>query len=602
MSGEPVRPEVTEPGSGRRPSGTDAQTPHWLVPLRDLRAFLPVHGRRSSLLLVGESLVGAVLEALLLVMVVGAALAVSEARSSVPFDAPFFPPAEPSVIATLAMAAAAGVAMLLLHLHTAKLMADLAGGVIQNVRLSVVSAFSRATWSRQSADREGALQETVSSLSTQTSSLVLALCQLVCSLLGLVSLLLIAFIVNAVVTFVVMAFGVVLFLVLRPVGRLTRSRATAHVASNVAFTEGIGQWSSMAMELRVFGVEDAQLGRVARSNDEAAATFSRLRFASRVGSDIFRDIVLVFLVGAIAALRFIPDLDLAAVGAVVLLVIRSLAYAQGVNASGQSVNELRPNFETLLHRLRSLQSAQEWTGGVPLDEVRSIELAAVSYEYGLGRPGVHDVSLRIERGEVLGVVGPSGGGKTTLVQVLLRLRTPTAGTVTISGIPYEQIDTRSWRRLVSLVPQEPRLFEGTIAENIAFFREGVSRDRVREAAEIAHVISDIERLPMGFDTTLGPRGVGLSGGQKQRIAIARALLGDPQLLVLDEPTSALDVASEEALQQTIADLKGRMTFVVVAHRLTTLAWCDRVVAIAGGGVQMVGSLGDALAAVSFDAG
>jgi ABC-type multidrug transport system fused ATPase/permease subunit len=169
----------------------------------------------------------------------------------------------------------------------------------------------------------------------------------------------------------------------------------------------------------------------------------------------------------------------------------------------------------------------------------------------------------------------------------------------VSGIPYEQIEPQSWHRLVTLVPQEPKLFEGTVADNIAFLRPGITREEVEHAAGLAHVLDDIRALPEAFDTQLGPRGTGLSGGQKQRIAIARALVGEPQLLVLDEPTSALDVKSEQLLQQTIQDLKGRVTLVIVAHRLATLASCDRVVAMADGRIQVIGTLDEALAGLSF---
>jgi ATP-binding cassette, subfamily B, bacterial len=250
--------------------------------------------------------------------------------------------------------------------------------------------------------------------------------------------------------------------------------------------------------------------------------------------------------------------------------------------------------------LEALEAAAEAVGDRPLDAIDRISLREVTYEYAPDQPGVLDVDLEIEAGESLGVIGPSGGGKSTLVQVLLRLRPPTGGSVTVSGIPYTGIAPESWHRLVALVPQEPKLFRGTVAENIAFFRPWIARERIERAAADAHVLDDILRLPAGFDTELGPRGAGLSGGQKQRIAIARALAGDPQLLVLDEPTSALDVRSEQLLQQTITDLHGRVTLVIVAHRISTLTICDRVVAMADGRIVTIGTLEEALAHVEFD--
>jgi ABC-type multidrug transport system fused ATPase/permease subunit len=175
------------------------------------------------------------------------------------------------------------------------------------------------------------------------------------------------------------------------------------------------------------------------------------------------------------------------------------------------------------------------------------------------------------------------------VQLLLRLRRPTTGQITVDGRPYEEFDPGAWARRVALVPQEPRLFAGTVAENIAFHRSSFDRDAVVRAAEQAHVAGEIQRLDGGFDAELGPRGEGLSGGQRQRLAIARALLGEPQLLVLDEPTSALDVHSERLLQQTIAELRGRVTIVIVAHRLTTIESCDRLLILEGGRTASLGT-------------
>jgi ABC-type multidrug transport system fused ATPase/permease subunit len=370
------------------------------------------------------------------------------------------------------------------------------------------------------------------------------------------------------------------------------------VGANSEFTEGVTQWSTLAMELRVFGVEEIEADRLVRQNHQTSAALARSRFMSRIGSDLYKDLAILFLVGAVGGLLLFSEVDIAAVGAVVLLIVRSLSYAQSTNSSLQSVNELSPNLDSLLARLSSLEGSAEHVGTTALDAIDDIELDDVGYDYEPGRAGIDGVTLTLHSGEAVGVIGPSGGGKSTLVQVLLRLRPPTRGTVSVSGVPYEDIDAASWHRLVTLVPQEPKLFQGTVAENIAFFRHGVTRDQVEEAARLAHVLDDVLALPSGFDTELGPRGSGLSGGQKQRIAIARALVGAPRLLVLDEPSSALDVRSERLLQQTIEDLKGHVTLVIVAHRLTTLTCCDRVIAMANGRIQAIGTL-EELAHLSF---
>lgn len=296
----------------------------------------------------------------------------------------------------------------------------------------------------------------------------------------------------------------------------------------------------------------------------------------------------------------IGDVDLSAVGAVVVIIVRALSYAQGAQGALQASLERAPNLNLFIDRIESLEVEHQDFGTEPVATFNEICFNQVGYEYEPGTPALDQISLKIEQGRALGVIGPSGGGKSTLVQVLLRLRPPTSGNVTIDTLPYEEVAPNSWAQLVALVSQEPQLYEGTVAENIGFFRHHITRERIEQAAADAHVIDDIMQLPKAFDTMLGPRGTGLSGGQKQRVAIARALAGDPLLLVLDEPTSALDVRSEQLLQETIASLHGEVAMVVVAYRISTLSVCDKVIAISDGKLLTTGTLEEALTQVEFN--
>lgn len=567
--------------------------------IRGLGRLLRPRSRWAAAVLAVESLMAGILEAVVLVLVVSAALSATDEGNALKFNLPLLGGMALSPGYALVLAAGAGVVMIGTHLHLARLTARLSSELLNGARHRAISAYAAASWERQATDREGALQETVSTLSTESSALVVHLCNVVAAGVGLIALLLAAILVSPLVTLCVLFFGAMIVLLLRPIGRLTRVRSRVYVDSNSAFTEGISQWSSMAMELRVFGVETLEIQRLFGKNDATSAALNRSRFIGRAGTDLYKDLAILLMVGGVAILTAIPGVDLAAVGTVMLLIIRSLSYAQRTNATLQSVNELAPNFESLLARLRSLQESAEPVGTRALNVLSRIELVDVAYEYVAGRPAIEGINLEIAHGEAIGVIGPSGGGKSTLAQVMLRLRVPSHGTVSVSDIPYQEIEPASWHRLITLVPQEPKLFQGTIAENIAFRRPGVSRQQIEDAARLAHVLDDIRMLPAGFDTMLGPRGIGLSGGQKQRVTIARSLLGEPQALVLDEPTSALDVRSEQLLQETIVGLKGQVTLIIIAHRLTSLACCDRVIAMVDGKIQMIGTLEQALAEVSF---
>lgn len=559
---------------------------------------LPPGGRRSAVALALESLIAGLLEAAMLVLVVNAALVIANAGGAAELDLPLLDSLELSPGSALAFAGAAGALSLILHLDIARLTAKLSASVLESARERAITSFAAASWACQAEEREGSLQETVSTLSMQSSTLLLYLANFASSAIGLAALFAAALVVNPVVTAIVLLFGIGLFLILRPLGRLTRQRANHFVRVNSEFAEGVAQWGSLAMELRIFGVEEAQAAALLTVNRESGHALARTRFMSRSGALLFHDVAILFMVGALGAVYSLSDIDLAAVGAIVLLIVRSLSYARQVQMSMQQINEQAPNLDALMTRLERLEAEAVSFGVGEPTRVTPVELCSVGYDYSALRTGIEDVTLRIDDGEIIGVVGPSGGGKSTLVQVLLRLRPPSRGRVLAGGGPYERYSAERWSRLVSLVPQEPKLFQGTVLDNIAFFRRGFTRSEVEAAAAAAHVLDEIRRLPDGLDTVLGPRGAGLSGGQRQRICIARALLGQPQVLIMDEPTSALDTRSEELLQDTIEGLRGRMAMVLVAHRLTTLSVCDRVVGFKDGRVQVIGTLAEATATLN----
>jgi len=191
-------------------------------------------------------------------------------------------------------------------------------------------------------------------------------------------------------------------------------------------------------------------------------------------------------------------------------------------------------------------------------------------------------------GETVAVVGPSGAGKTTLFNLLLRFYDPAQGAVRLDGLDLRQLALADLRGSIAVVPQDPVLFSATVRENIGFGRPGASESDIRAAAEAASALGFIDALPQGLDTDLGARGVRLSGGQRQRIAIARALLCDPALLLLDEATSALDAESELAVQRALDRLMHRRTTLVIAHRLATVQKADRIVVMDQGRIVEIG--------------
>jgi subfamily B ATP-binding cassette protein MsbA len=210
-------------------------------------------------------------------------------------------------------------------------------------------------------------------------------------------------------------------------------------------------------------------------------------------------------------------------------------------------------------------------------------------------PTLDGISLRVAPGEVVALVGPSGGGKTTLVSLLPRFWDLNGGRITLDGIDIRSLVLADLRGAIGIVPQEPALFSGTVRENIAYARPRASEADVQAAARAAHAHEFIERLPQGYDTLVGERGVKLSGGQRQRVAIARAILKDPAVLILDEATSNLDTESERLIEDALAKLLVGRTTLIIAHRLSTVQRADRLVVIDGGRIVEEGTHAELLA-------
>jgi ATP-binding cassette subfamily B protein len=232
----------------------------------------------------------------------------------------------------------------------------------------------------------------------------------------------------------------------------------------------------------------------------------------------------------------------------------------------------------------------------PLPTIRGqVEFQNVSFHYKSERPVLRHISLTVMPGEAIALVGSSGAGKTTLVNLILRFYDPQQGRILIDGTDIRQVTLSSLRRQIGIVPQETILFSGTIAQNIAYGRREFDPKDVEYAARVANAHEFISRLPDGYSTLVGERGVNLSGGQRQRIAIARAVLLNPKILILDEATSALDNESEALVQEALSRLMQRCTVFVIAHRLSTVRDAHRILVLEGGGVLEEGSHAELLA-------
>ena len=300
----------------------------------------------------------------------------------------------------------------------------------------------------------------------------------------------------------------------------------------------------------------------------------------------FGGLVAIVIVLALEGRPFsdiLPNLSVMALAAYRLLPTLQLLYSQLVTvaANNYTLTQLE---DEILQIESETAPVKNTTHSLPrLTFDREIRLEKLSFYYPKPEsPILSDFSLTIGRNESVGIAGPSGSGKSTLVDLILGLHTPQSGAILIDGEPLTKANMASWRRMIGYVPQDIYLLDETIQANIAFGIDTAEVDQtsLREAAQGAQILDFIEReLPQGFQTPVGERGVRLSGGQRQRIGLARALYHKPQVLILDEATSALDTQTELAVMETIHQLQGSLTMITIAHRLSTLEKCDRVIQI-----------------------
>ena len=280
--------------------------------------------------------------------------------------------------------------------------------------------------------------------------------------------------------------------------------------------------------------------------------------------------------GGIAAA--IPVLGALALGAQRLLPLLHQIYAGFTLGSG--------NFRLLgdIAALVEAPTAADDTGGIPLPFERSIRLRSVGFGHPEGSFALADIDFEIARGARIGVAGPTGSGKSTLLDLVMGLLEPDSGEILIDGKPLDAATRGRWRAQIAHVPQAVYLADDSIAANIAFgiAPAAVDHDRVRRAAATAQLDAFVDGLPQGYETRVGERGIRLSGGQRQRVGIARALYKQAPVLILDEATSALDDATETAVLDAIMALGGEITVLTIAHRLSTLADCDRIINLAEG--------------------
>ena len=345
-------------------------------------------------------------------------------------------------------------------------------------------------------------------------------------------------------------------------------------------------------------LEDARVLRhVAETTDMA---LSRIRLRA-----LLTALVIALIFGAVVTVLWIGGQDVMhgriTPGDLSAFVFYSVIVAGAVGALSEVITDL----QRAGGAAERIQELLNWQSNVKIpatslalpsrDSQLVFGCVTFSYPARPEKPALAEISLNIEPGETVALVGPSGAGKTTLFQLILRFYDPDYGLIAYGGADIRQVDPHLWRQRIGLVPQEPVIFSADAMTNIRCGREGATDEEVITAAKAANAYEFLEKLPQGMHTHLGEKGVQLSGGQRQRVAIARALVRNPKILLLDEATSALDAENERLVQLALDRLMQGRTTLVIAHRLSTVRHARRIVFLQDGRIEAIGTHEELLA-------
>lgn len=465
--------------------------------------------------------------------------------------------------------------------------------VSAGTRLDLVEAYLASDWTAKNSQPSGYVQRLIVQLPNEILSIAKGLSQAIAAGLTFTTMLVGAAVVDIRSTLTITGFLVVLLVVFHPLRREIRSRSRKSLKAANHFSSFVSEVSSLQTELHTYDIRPQLVTRLRSLVHEEA----RRQFVIGTLNGLLGPLFMTVAYGAgillLVSSEGSDSGSLEATGAIVLIMLRVLGQGQQLQSVSAALLSSIPALEQINETFNELRDRHEITGTTRLEKIDSIEFRNVTFSYASRSRVLEDLSFTVERGRSVGMVGPSGSGKTTAVRLALGLIRPTSGSILVDGIDLASLEPSCRRRMIAFVPQDPTLTSGSIADNVKFFREGVTEDMVRDACRLAAIWDEIEALPEGLQTKIGPGGSQLSGGQRQRVAIARALVVDPSILILDEPTSSLDPVSEARFRELIISLSNEKLIIVIAHRYSTIRACDDVAILGEGRLKYFGDLDQA---------
>jgi ATP-binding cassette, subfamily B, bacterial MsbA len=360
--------------------------------------------------------------------------------------------------------------------------------------------------------------------------------------------------------------------------------------TNIIMNEFITERLNLLKLIKIFSTETQEVEKLKKITDEYTKNNTDFWMNGVKIETSFQIIIFILALTILYISAIVLTLPIAMLLIFVFILIRLTDPLRQINAKRHDLGGQLASLEKIDETFRETLAHETITqGNLPFVTVNDqIELNHIKFSYTDSTPVIRDISFSIKKNEMVALVGASGGGKSTLVDLIIRLMEPTSGEISVDGIDIRKFDIREYHRKIGFVSQESYIFNDTILNNICYGAENISMEKAIAAAVTANAHDFIMQLPDGYHTELGERGVKISGGQKQRISLARAIYKDPEILILDEATSALDSESEKVIQQSILSIKNKYTIIAIAHRLSTIENADKILVIESGQVTETG--------------
>lgn len=455
----------------------------------------------------------------------------------------------------------------------------------ENARTELFSSTITASWPYLLNQKSGQLENIITYDVERAATALTLISGAILAITNFVMYTSVAFSISAKITFIIITIGGLLLFAFKPIlyrirklfqeVAATQKEVSHHISESISGTKII---KSAAAEHTVIDVGLRLFSSLRKANLRTAwLRQSTLTFIEPLG---FVVIATMFIISYRS-----PSFNIVAFAVIVYLIDRIFSFLKTMQAHLHSISEAVPYVQTMVDYRQSVAGHQEDNSGTKsFFLAHELRFNAVSFAYHEKQPVLCDLSFSISKGAMVGIIGISGAGKTTIADLLLRFLKPTHGTITVDGDTIEHVRLADWRRNIGYVPQDTFLINDTIKRNIRFYNEKITDTDIVEAAKAANIYDVIQSLPDKFETVVGERGVKLSGGQRQRIALARVLAHKPHILILDEATSAIDAESERLIRETLVKLRGKTTIIVITHQLTTIENLDKVVVISDGAI------------------